>query len=68
MSEASMIEEAFARGRELERNRCARLVCQDCANGIWRGQNWTHIIETIQGHIAHERACLARSILEPLVD
>lgn len=65
MSTPDIIEEAFDRGRRLERWRCAKIVCSDCAKGVPRDQkNRDHVIETIEGHAYHVRACLALTILD----
>lgn len=63
MSTPDIVEDAFQRGRQIERERCAKITCPDCARGIPISSNGEHILETIQGHVAHSRACLARSIL-----
>lgn len=66
MSAPDIIEEAFERGRRLERLRCAKIVCPDCAKGLAPDNNGEHILEIIQGYAAHTRACLAHSILHDL--
>lgn len=66
MSTPDIVEDAFERGRQLERSRCAKIVCPDCAKNIWLDKDHrTHVLETIQGYTAHERACLAYTILHP---
>lgn len=69
MSMPDIVEDAFDRGRQLERSRCAKIVCPDCAKGVdLDRRSWDHILETVQGHASWTRACLARTILEPFAD
>lgn len=65
MSTPDIVDDAFERGRLIERERCARIVCPDCAKGVYR-QNGEHILETIQGHASWVRSCLANTILNPI--
>lgn len=63
---ADLVEEAFVRGQQLERLRCAAIVCPDCAKGVPLDErNSEHILETIQGYASWSRACLAKTILNP---
>jgi hypothetical protein len=63
MSAPDIVEDAFERGRQLERRRCAKIVCPDCAKGIHRDGDM-HVLETVQGHAFHMRACLAATVLD----
>lgn len=65
MSTPDIVEDAFERGRHLERLRCAKIVCSDCAKGIPVDKG-EHVLETCQGYTLHSRACLAQTILNPL--
>lgn len=60
-----ILDEAFERGQRVERLRCARIVCPDCAKGVPVDRGGEHILETIQGHASWSRTCLAKTILDP---
>lgn len=47
--------------RSDERVRCAKLICTDCAGGMVPTKGF-HVLEVIQGHVAHERKCPAHNI------
>jgi hypothetical protein len=65
MSTPDIVEDAFERGRQLERLRCAKIVCPDCAKGVPINHKFGHVIEWIEGHPYHSRECLAKTILSP---
>jgi hypothetical protein len=56
-------EDAFERGRELERCRCAKIVCPDCAKGVKLDKHGDHVLEWIEGNPYHVRVCLAKTII-----
>lgn len=62
-----LLDEAFERGQRVERLRCAKIACPDCAKGVYLDErNGDHVLEAIQGHASWTRACLARTILNPM--
>jgi hypothetical protein len=58
-----LLNEAFERGQRVERLRCAKIVCPDCAKDVELADG-IHILETIGGNVYWSRACLAKTILE----
>lgn len=63
MEHIQITAQAVAEAIAVERERCAKIVCPDCAKGINLDRSsWDHILETIQGHASWTRACLAKTI------
>lgn len=58
------LTESFDSGRRHEAQRCAKIVCPDCAKGVYLDHTGEHILETIQGQVSWSRACLAKTILQ----
>jgi len=59
---AAMLDAHAAAAVARERGACCRDVCQFCREGRPVEKSGDHVLEVIQGHIAHETRCPAAAI------